>query len=285
VARHLTSIGADNGIMPAVSTGGSPDTLLGLSNVASLQTIDNFGYSGDYQQIDFQRVALRQLYTGDNWFQQAGSEALDVVDRIALANPSNYVPENGATYPDEDFGRSLKVIAQLIKTDLGMQTASIDLGGWDTHENEGGDGQGYFANQVGILSQGLQAFYTDMLRNVGRITIVVMSEFGRRVAENSSGGTDHGHGNFIFVLGGNVNGGVFGNWPTLKTAALDEGADLAITTDYRTILSEILLKRLNNGNLDQVFPGFNSYQALGVVKGIEASLTYHNYLPASLVTR
>ena len=162
----------------------------------------------------------------------------------------------------------------------------MDLGGWDTHEGQGEQGEGYFANRIQELANGLMAFYTDMLSYADRVTVVVMSEFGRRLRENENAGTDHGHGNMMIVLGGNVNGGqVYASpWPGLAPGALDEGQDLAITTDYRRVLSEIAIRRLGNPNLGTVFPGYQGYSPLGIVNGVDLppiyGTTHRSFLPA-----
>ena len=155
---------------------------------------------------------------------------------------------------------------------MGLSVATIDLGGWDTHENQGNQQTGYFGNLVGQLVEGLLALYTDVdsggASNFGaRLTIVVQSEFGRRLRENANRGTDHGRGNVMLVLGGQVNGGVYGQWPGLAAEQLFDGADLEVTTDYRQILSEILIRRLGNPRLGEVFPGYTDYFPLGIVQG------------------
>jgi uncharacterized protein (DUF1501 family) len=131
----------------------------------------------------------------------------------------------------------------------------VDIGGWDTHEYQGGvDGQ--FAGLLDDFGRGLAAFYTDMQDYMSGITVVSMSEFGRTARENASQGTDHGHGNAMFVMGGGVQGGVHARWAGLHEDALDEGGDLAVTTDYRDVLSELLTKRIGNGATDQIFPDY-----------------------------
>jgi uncharacterized protein (DUF1501 family) len=167
----------------------------------------------------------------------------------------------------------------MIKADLGVRIATLDLGGWDTHQDQGDDGQGYFASLATTLSQGVHAFYTDMTGYASKLTLVVMTEFGRRLAQNDSGGTDHGHGSVLLVVGGNVNKGIFGDWPGLQTDQLDERRDLAITTDYRRVLSEILVRRLKNPNISTVFPGFSDYRPLNLVKGSDAGVLRRGYLP------
>src|SRR5690606_20876185 len=146
--------------------------------------------------------ALRQMYTGDTWLHQSGIQTLNAIDVIEYAAPSTYIPENGAQYPSGSFGNSLQTVAQMIKMQLGMRIATIDLGGWDTHDYQGDAGAGYFATRIDELTRGLHALMTD-LSNAGgtdhtqRLTCVVMSEFGRSFKENASRGTDHGHGNVM----------------------------------------------------------------------------------------
>ena len=164
------------------------------------------------------------------------------------------MPVGGANYPDTEFGMGLRQVAQLIKADLGLEVASIDLGGWDTHEYQGNDG-GEFFFLISELSDGLTAFYTDLQGYFDRITVVAMSEFGRTIDENASAGTDHGHGNAMFVMGGGIRGGqVYADWPTLAPHMRDDADDLAITTDYRNVLAEIITQRVGNPNIATVFP-------------------------------
>jgi uncharacterized protein (DUF1501 family) len=167
----------------------------------------------------------------------------------------------------------------MIKADLGLRVATVDLGGWDTHENQGDGAGGYLAsNQLAPMGQALAAFYQD-LSNAAcaqdytrKLTLVVMSEFGRRLRENANHGTDHGHGNAMFVMGGSVNGGqVYGNWPGLANHQLYDGADLAVTTDYRRVLSEIVTKRLGNPDLASVFPGYAGYTPMNIFAGSDPS--------------
>jgi uncharacterized protein (DUF1501 family) len=156
---------------------------------------------------------------------------------------------------------------------LGLRVASVDMGGWDTHKYQGNGADGYFANQLGQLSGALSAFWSD-LRGAGsrdditrRMTVVVMSEFGRRVKENANHGTDHGHGNLMLTLGGGINGGaLYGRWPGLKTDQLYQRADLAATTDFRQVLCEVLERRRRETRLSHVFPGYESYVPLGLAR-------------------
>jgi hypothetical protein len=191
-----------------------------------------------------------------------------------------YTPGNGAVYPNTSFGRSLQTVAQVIRMQLGLQVATLDLGGWDTHEYQGDSGAGYFFDKLAELGSGVSALLLDLSNDNGtdhtkRITVVVMSEFGRSFQENASRGTDHGHGNVMLVAGGSVNGGqIHGTWPGLATEQLYDRRDLAITTDYRRVLSEILIRRLGNPKLGAVFPGFQNYSPLGVVQGADIAPDY-----------
>ncbi len=268
-------------MMPALSAGNSlANSLLGSQEAIAMSDPDSFSFYGNWQYRDAQRTALRHMYTGNTWLHDAGTQTLNALDVVESANPENYTPANGAQYPGGSFGNNLQVIAQMIKIGVGLRVATVDLGGWDTHEQQGNHGGGYFANLLGTLAQGLSAFYTDLdgsgaANFAGRLTVVVMSEFGRRFKENGSGGTDHGHGNVVLVLGGNVNGGqVFGDWPGLRPDQLDNNVDLAITTDYRQILSEILIRRLGNPHLGTVFPEYRQYAPLGIVQGEDLSPIY-----------
>ncbi|MCS7002058.1 MAG: DUF1501 domain-containing protein, partial [Dehalococcoidia bacterium] len=272
IARHLVSMGMDTqefaGLVVDTQV---PMSLMGVSGVATVPDLGGFDLWGWGTDAEFHRVALRALYSGASWFHLVGQRAFDLLDNLSGANLGDYTPENGARYPDDGFGRALQVVAQLIKRQLGVRTATIDLGGWDTHERQGDDGQGWFASNVATLSNGLYAFMVDLGARANKVTVVVLSEFGRRVRQNESGGTDHGHGNCLLVIGGGVIGGIYGVWPGLATPQLDEGADLAITTDYRQVLMEILMRRLNNPKLSAVFPNAPAYSPLNMLKGQDRS--------------
>ena len=173
-----------------------------------------------------------------------------------------YAAEPGVNYDAAyELGRPLKTLAQLIKLDLGLQAATVDLGGWDTHEYQ----PGRFHNQVERLSQGLSAFYNDMGRYHDRLVVVVVTEFGRRLRSNRSNGTDHGRGSVMMVLGGRVAGGkIYGRWPGLKAEQLEEGVDLAVVNDYRQSLTEVIAHWRGEMNDANVFPGFKPAPNLGL---------------------
>lgn len=278
ITRHLESAAnlPSSILLPALSAGSNQATsLLGSTEAAAMSSPSGFNINGNWQWGDAQRVALRDMYGGSNWLYEAGTRTLDTIDVVETAGSTTYTPANGAVYPNGSFGANLKAIAQMIKADLGLRVATVDLGGWDTHENQGDGAGGYLATtQLAPMGQALAAFYQD-LSNVScgqdytrKLTVVVMSEFGRRLRENANHGTDHGHGNAMFVLGGHVNGGqVYGSWPGLANHQLYDGADLAVTTDYRRVLSELVSKRLGNTNLAAVFPGYSGYTPLNIFAG------------------
>ena len=283
LTRHLATAGnlPEKVIMPAMSAGNlSPTSLAGSREAIGMRSPDDFSLHGHWYYGDWQRQALRQMYNGDSWLHEAGIQTLNALDVIEWSNPGTYVPENGAVYPNTGFGRDLQSVAQMIKMQLGLRVVTVDLGGWDTHEYQGDNGAGYFSNQIEQLSNGLAAFYADLTNHNGtdhtkRLTVVVMSEFGRSFSQNASRGTDHGHGNVMLVVGGTVNGGkVYGQWPGLGTDQLYDRRDLDITTDYRRVLSEILIRRLGNPNLGTIFPDYADYSPLGILQGADIEPIY-----------
>jgi uncharacterized protein (DUF1501 family) len=161
------------------------------------------------------------------------------------------------TYPNTSFGNSLRQLAQLLKSNLGVEAAFADSAGWDTHQNQGST-QGQLADRLREFSDSIAALWKDMDDDAGNVTLVTMSEFGRTARENRTGGTDHGHANVMFILGGDVRGGkVYGNWPGLDNDQLNEGRDLAVTTDFRRVLGEATVHSLGSRNLDLAFPGIS----------------------------
>ena len=193
--------------------------------------------------------------SGDRIFHAAGDETFEAVKMLRAANPAQYQPAPGANYPNTEFGNNMKQIAQLLKANLGVEAAFTDVSGWDTHQNQGSV-NGQLANRLSDFSASIAAFWRDMGDDAGNVTLVTMSEFGRTARENGTGGTDHGHANAMFVLGGNVKGGkVYGKWPGLENEQLNEGRDLALTTDFRQVLGEVVTQTLGAENLDLVFPG------------------------------
>jgi len=194
-------------------------------------------------------------FVGGDPVSAIGRETLATFQALQALDPLVYRPTTDLVYPEIDFGLGLKQVAMLIKAEVGLEVAALDLGGWDTHFAQGGS-QGLMASLLAQLAGGLAAFYTDLHDYTDRLTAVVMTEFGRRARENGSLGTDHGHGGLLLLLGGHVLGGVVhGLWPGLADGQLIGPGDLAVTTDYRDVLGEICLKRLNNPSLEAIFPG------------------------------
>jgi len=202
----------------------------------------------------------------DQLLGATGKEAFDAVKMIQNANPQGYTPANGAEYPRSGYGEALRQIAQVIKADLGLEVAFAETGGWDDHRAEGAS-NGQLANRLGDFAAGLAAFAQDLGDRMADVVVVTMSEFGRTVAENGSGGTDHGHGNAMMILGGNVKGGqVYGKWPGLSRDKLYQGRDLAITTDFRDVFAECVTGHLGANDISKVFPGYAYKQRLGFIK-------------------
>ncbi len=196
--------------------------------------------------------------TVDQALHGAGTETFEAIDLLRKADPTKYQPENGAQYPTSRLGQSLLQIGQLFKANIGVEVLFVDCGGWDNHVNEGGV-QGQLSNLLKDLGQGLAAFHQDMGDRMEDIVFVTMSEFGRTAKENGNRGTDHGHANCMFVMGGDVRGGqVYGKWPGLADHQLNEGRDLALTTDFRSVVGEVLAKHIGTKGLNSVFPGFDN---------------------------
>jgi uncharacterized protein (DUF1501 family) len=278
IGRHLATLPAG----PAADTGnGSPFRAVGIGSLlpaslrgpvvaTALRSIADFHFQGRPGQdagLPRFEARLAATYGGDGWLDLQARQTFAALTQLAAADPGSYGPANGARYPAGDFGAALRQVAQLIKADLGLEVACLDLDGWDFHAGQGRAAEG-MDKLLAELAAGLAAFYADLSDRMDRITVVTMSEFGRRIQENASGGTDHGHGGVLFLLGGAVNGGkVYRDWPGLAPEQRVGPGDLAITTDYRTVLAEVLERRLGNTRLGEVFPGFSAPGYLGVVRG------------------
>ena len=244
-----------------------PRTLQGSAPAVSIPDLKQFKMYGSQQTAQGGFEAM-YAQTVDQALRGVGAETFEAMDQLKKINPDSYQPENGAEYPKNRFGQSLQEIAQLFKSDLGLEVAFLDSGGWDHHVNEGGV-QGQLANLLRDLGQGIAAFHQDMGDRMSDIVFVSMSEFGRTAHENGNRGTDHGHANCMFVMGGDVKGGkVYSRWPGMSDGQLHDGRDLAVTTDYRSVLGEIMSKHLGGRYLNTVFPGFanDPKQFLGLVK-------------------
>ncbi len=242
-----------------------PLALRGPHPALAIADLDRFGVAGGRDaalQASFERAYRTEA--GDLVSSAAG-EAFDAIDILRGADLARYRPAAGVQYPPGNFGRSLQQIAQLIKAGVGVEVAFADIGGWDTHQAQGGT-QGQLANRFSELGRGIRALYDDLGDRMDDVVLLTMSEFGRTVAENGSGGTDHGHANCMFVMGGGVRGGrVLGDWPGLETEQLYEGRDLALTTDFRDVFGELAIRHLGADRLDLVFPGHAGGRSLGLI--------------------
>jgi uncharacterized protein (DUF1501 family) len=276
ITRHLQTAprasSATNVLAGALSIGsGLPTSMLGGLDATSMESPDDFRITDDEGYRKRLEIALARLYDGETWLHRSGQKTLAAIQAIARAGFKEYKPSQGVEYPkDSSLGGSLKTVARVIKQGLGLRVASVDFGGWDTHQYQSDGSKGYFTDLLTELSHSLRAFHDDLANTpenfAKRTTVVVMSEFGRRLAQNASYGTDHGHGSLMFVLGGSVNGGrLYGKWPGLGQNQLYDRSDLAVTTDYRTVISEILQGRMGNQKLETVFPGFKLEKPLGIV--------------------
>jgi len=245
----------------AIALGPSVPRILGGSEPAvAMNNINDFSVGGKNPKSSRAASAFEAMYdhSSDSVLHGTGAETFDAVKMLKSADPGKYTSAPGANYPKGRFGDGLRQLAQLIKANLGVQVAFADISGWDHHVNEGStDGQ--LANVLTDFSQSLAAFWTDLGDLAEDTVIVTMSEFGRTARENGNRGTDHGHANVMFVLGGPVNGGkVYGRWPGLDQSQLYEGRDLALTTDFRQVIGEAVARHLGNKNLAAVFPGFDN---------------------------
>jgi uncharacterized protein (DUF1501 family) len=234
-----------------------PRTLAGKIPAIALSNLSSFSVGGKGPAPSVAANAFEAMYgeSHDRILHSTGDETFEAVKMLRDANPAQYKPAAGIEYPNNEFGRNMMQIAQLLKSNLGVEAAFTDVGGWDTHQNQGGV-NGQLSDRLREFSGAISAFWRDMGDAAENVTLVTMSEFGRTARQNGTGGTDHGHANCMFVLGGHVKGGkVYGKWPGLSDHELNEGRDLAVTTDFRQVLGEAVSKTIGASNLDLVFPG------------------------------
>ncbi|MBL8134029.1 MAG: DUF1501 domain-containing protein [Anaerolineae bacterium] len=256
IGRHLAAANSGGSPLRAVGFGTAAQAALrGPVSPVALQSIVDYHLGGDAALAARMLDSLNRLYALDTGSLLESAQATrSAIDLLAQVNYAQYQPQNGAQYPESEFALALRQTAALIRAEVGLEAACIDLGGWDTHVNQGG-AQGQQARLMAQLAEGLAAFHADMGAQMRGVSVVVMSEFGRRVQENSGGGTDHGHGGALLLMsGGLARGGVVATWPGLTAEALDRGEDLAITTDYRDVLAELIALRLRNPALADIFP-------------------------------
>jgi len=263
LGRHLASAAPSdpNALLRAVGIStGLPLSLAGGPQTLPIPNLDNFGLTGFSSTKAARQIALGDLYGGGHGgeLEAVAQNTLATIDLLNTINFAGYVPAGGAVYPSGSLGDGLKSVAALIKAQVGVEAVAIDVQGWDTHTNQGSL-SGAMATLLATLAQAMAAFYTDMTAaSAPGFIMEVQSEFGRRLLENGSQGTDHGHGNVMLLMGQCVAGGrVLSQWPGLGAGQLYEGRDLQVTIDYRHILAEIVQNRLGNENLGYVFPGFS----------------------------
>ncbi len=275
LARHLQTVAARNqSPFRAVGMGPIlPASLRGPVPATALDSIASFHLGGQNRGAQIARFQeeLARLYASGGVLDQEAALTFQTIETLAKLNPQGYLPANGAKYPDGVFGSGLMQVAELIKAGVGLEIATIDIGGWDTHVREGAV-QGQMPKLMTDLADGLRAFYVDLGDAFQHVTVVTMSEFGRRVQENASGGTDHGHGNVMFIASKNITSSkVYGKWPGLAPEQLVTPGDLQITTDYRTVLSELLQKRARSPQVAAVFPEFDTTHSLNIFQPANVS--------------
>ncbi len=255
----------------AISMGSTvPRTLEGHMPAIAIGNIQNFGVQDPGAPKIVPAVAAgvpaRQAPDGfaamyadsvNTVLHGTGAETFEAIRMLRSAAPANYQPANGAQFGRDAFGQNMQGIAQLMKANLGVEVAFAEMGGWDTHQNQGG-ANGQLASRLREWSDGLSAFRQDMGHQGDDVVVVTMSEFGRTVRQNGTGGTDHGHANVMLVLGAPVQGGrVYGAWPGLAAGQLNEERDLKVTTDFRRVLSEAAAGTLQVRAMQRVFPGMS----------------------------
>ncbi len=235
-----------------------PRTLEGVVPAVAMGNVRDFQIGGTLTgEQSSQGFASMYASSVNAVLHGTGGETFDAIRMLKATDPAHYVPAHGAAYPRAAFGESMKQIAQLLKADLGVEVAFAEIGGWDTHQNQGGV-NGQLANRLREFSDSLAAFWTDLGDSANEVVVVTMSEFGRTARQNGTGGTDHGHANVMLVLGGPVRGAkVYGRWPGLGPEQLNEGRDLVVTTDFRAVLAEATQAVLRGAHLSRVFPGIS----------------------------
>jgi uncharacterized protein (DUF1501 family) len=243
-----------------------PRSLQGRAPALAFPSVDAFQFRGG---AGAQRQ-FEQTYTQaqDSLLTASAREALEAMNVLRSATAGAYVPAAGADYPRSAFGQALQEIARLAKADVGLEIAFAEAGGWDTHVNQG-SGDGQLAGRLDDFARALAALSADLGDRMADTVILTMSEFGRAAAENGNGGTDHGHGNAMLLIGGPVSGGkVYGRWPGLRPEQRYDERDLAVTTDFREVFSEVVTRhlRVTPGSAATVFPGFTATAGLGLIR-------------------
>ncbi len=275
--------GGIGGTMPLLAVASrQPANLRGSTEALSMPSPGDFSLSSGASQWRAYRSGMpvgtkgvtetmASLWAGQSGVEIAGTRADASMQLIAQQGYTSTLPTAPVAWPTSTFARQLWTVAQSIRFNLGLRYAAIDLGGWDTHENQGTTGTSLYGNKITELSQGLAAFFNELnaTGEMGRVTVIVQSEFGRRVRQNGSGGTDHGYGNPLLVMGGPVNGRrLYGQWLGLDPQILSPYfGDIPVTTDFRRVFSELIIRRMGNNRLGDVFPGYTGYSPLGLFQG------------------
>jgi uncharacterized protein (DUF1501 family) len=264
--RALDALGPGNAFRSVASGAVLPRSLAGDQAPLALRTIDQLALVAPAEVRDRTKATLATLYKGvDHPIAAEAADGLASVDVAGALAATPYQP--AAEYPDSDFGKGLSQLARLIKADVGMRVACIDLNGWDMHTFLGTIERGYMQEKLTLLAEGLGAFAADLGDRLADVTVVALTEFGRRIDQNGSGGADHGHGATVLLLGGGLAGGtIHGAWPGLAPEARDDG-DVAGANDYRDVLGELVIARLgvSTAALATIFPG-HPYRPLGVTR-------------------
>ncbi len=257
--RALSNEGAAGVSSPVRAVSMTPDlarSLRGRNEAVAINNLTDFQVRDAGESSTFEAMYEN---TGDKILNGTGRETFEAVKLMQSLAKQGYSPANGAKYPGGRLGQSLKQIAQLVKSNVGLEVAFADVGGWDTHVNETGQraSQGQLANLLQNFGDTLAAFYQDLGDRMADVSVVTMSEFGRTARENGNRGTDHGHANVMLAFGGDIRGGkVYGDWPGLAEEQLYENRDLNLTTDFRDVLGELVTRHLGNRQIGSVFPGY-----------------------------
>lgn len=246
-----------------------PRALHGSAPALAVADLRAFGIRAPGAARDRITAAFEQMYAGapEGIVASTAAESFEAVQLLRSVNPATLPPANGARYPGQSFGRAMQQAAQIIRANLGAEIIFVDVGGWDTHINQGAGTGGQLSLRLAEFGAALAAFVQDLGERMADVVVLTMSEFGRTIAENGTAGTDHGHATAMMVLGGGVNGGrVAGRWPGLAPDQRFEGRDLAVTTDFRDLFAEIAARHLGITQLDALFPGFTPGTPPGVLR-------------------
>jgi len=234
-----------------------PTSLVGPTPTMSASYVDEVELPGSDDE-GRRAASLRVMWDSEK--STLGRSMRTTFEAISAFGPAQAAADNHDTYPGTGIGRSLATAAQIIRGDVGVEVITVDQGNWDMHTDMGTVDGGWMSNNAKDLAEAIAAFFADLGTQASKVTLVTLSEFGRRVVENDSYGTDHGYGNVMFVAGAGVRGGYHGRWPGLANSY---EADLTVTTDYRQVLADIVSKRFN-ASVAKVFPGL-SWQSTGVM--------------------